>query len=222
MQQAAWATIQSLRGAASTGDVAAAQLLLGSSAPDLRPSGLRRATFPEVDAGAVSIEREGDLYVAIAGDARLTSVDGQTWMFDYGDRPLAAYRSPGAEPVHDLWWGESDGEHHLFLRVAVATISRSGVTANVSWSFDPSRPDDATYFRLAGLVISTVALDGVDIPVTDESVLISGSTELMLDGTFNVEATVASQLLLGITVANPRTLGGDPREIDTAWTLTVR
>ena len=162
MQQAAWATIQALQAAAATGDVAAAQVILGSSAPGLRASGLRRATFPTIAADGISVQREGELYVALAGDGRLTSIDGITWTFDYGDRPLAAYKSPGAEPVHDLWWGESDGEHHLFLQVTVATISRSGVTANVNWSFDPSRPDDATYFRLAGIVISTVALDGVD------------------------------------------------------------
>lgn len=222
MQQSAWATIQSLQAAAATGDVAAAQVILGSGAPGLRASGLRRATFPTVAAGEIGVQREGELYVALAGDGRLTSVDGLTWTFDYGDRPLAAYKSPGAEPVHDLWWGESDGEHHLFLQVTVATISRTGVTANVKWSFDPSRPDDAAYFRLAGLVISTVALDGVDVPVTDESVLISGATKLTLDGTFDVEAAVASQVLLGLTVANPRSLGGDPRLIDTGWTLAVR
>jgi hypothetical protein len=222
MQQSASATIVELQGAAAAGDVAAAQAILGDSAPGLRASGLRRATFPELAATDISVQREGELYVALAGADRLTSLDGQAWTFDYGDRPLAAYKSPGAEPIHDLWWVESDGEHHLFLRVSVATISRSGVTADVSWSFDPSRPDDATYFRLAGLVISTVALDGVDYPVTDESVLITGSTELTLDGTFDVEAAVAPQILLGITVANPRNLGGDPRLIDTGWTLTVR
>lgn len=222
MQQAAWATIQALEAAAATGDVDAAQLMLGNSAPGLRASGLRRATFPQDIAAEISMQREGELYVALAGADRLTSVDGLTWTFDYGNRPLAAYKSLGAEPVHDLWWGESDGEHHLFLQVTVATISRSGVTANVKWSFDPSRPDDETYFRLAGLVISIVALDGVDYPVTDETVLITGSTALTLNGAFDVEAAVAPELLLGITVANPRTLGGDPRLIDTAWTLTVR
>ena len=222
MQQAAWTTIEALKTAADAGDVDAAQALLGASAPGLRASGLRRATFPDVAAGDISVALEDLLYVAVAGEGRLTSTDGVNWAFDYGDRPLAVYRSPGAEPVHDLWWGESDGEHHLFLRVAFATISRSGVTADVRWSFDPSRPDDATYFRLAGLAISIVALDGVDHPVTDESVLLTEATELTLNGTFDAEATVGQELLLGLTVANPRTLGGDPRLIDTSWTLTVR
>ena len=221
-QQSAWAAIEALRAAAEAGDVATAQGMLGDSAPGLRASGLRRATFPDVEAGAINVAQEGPLYVALAGDDRLTSSDGVTWTFDYGDRPLAAYRSPGNEPVHDLWWVESNGEHHLYLRLTVATISRSGVTAHVRWSFDPSRPDDATYFERAGLVISAVELDGVDYPVTDETVLITGNTAVTLDGTLDADAVVAAELLLGISVTNPRTVGGDPRLIDTAWRLTVR
>ena len=222
LQNAAWTTIEAVKAAAAARDVAAAQALLGDSAPGLRVSGLRQATFPLVGAEDIGIQREGELYVALAGDDRLTSTDGVTWTFDYGDRPLAAYRSPGAEPVHDLWWEESDGEHHLFLRVAVATISRSGVTADVRWTFDPSRPDDATYFQNAGLVISSVQLGGVDYAVTGETALIAGLTRLNLDGTLDPGATVAPQLILGLSVTNPRTIGGDPRLIDTAWTLTVR
>jgi hypothetical protein len=223
MQNAAWATIEALKAAAASGDVAAAQPRLGGSAPGLRASGLRRATFPLVGAEDIGIQREGELYVALAGADRLTSADGLTWTFDYGDRPLAAYRSPGAEPLHDLWWVESDGEHHLYLRVAVATISRSGVTADVRWSFDPSRPDDATYFQNAGLVLSMVDLGGVDyLGATEGTGLITGLSRLTLVGTLDAGATVAPELRLGLTVTNPRTIGGDPRLIDTVWTLAVR
>ena len=223
LQNAAWTTIEAVKAAAAARDVAAAQALLGESAPGLRASGLRLATFPLVGAEDIGIQREGELYVALAGDDRLASTDGLAWTFDYGDRPLAAYRSPGAEPVHDLWWEESDGEHHLYLRVAVATISTSGVSADVRWAFDPSRPDDATYFQDAGLVLSTADFGGVDyLATTDEAVLIGGLSRLTLVGTLDAGAPVAPELIIGLTVSNPRTVGGDPRLIDTAWTLTVR
>jgi hypothetical protein len=223
MQNAAWATIEALKAAAAARDVAAAQVVLGTSAPGLRASGLRQTTFPLVGAEDIGIQREGELYIALAGDDRLVSTDGLAWTFDYGDRPLAAYRSPGAEPVHDLWWEESDGEHHLYLRVTVATISRSGVSADVRWSFDPSRPDDATYFQNAGLVLSMADLGGVDyLGTTDEAVRIGGLSRLTLVGTLDAGATVEPELMIGLTASNPRTVGGDPRLIDTTWTLTVR
>jgi hypothetical protein len=226
MQGSAREVLVALRAAADARDVEAAQAHLGDSAPGLRASGLRRASFPDVAAEAIAISQEGDLFVATAGTDRLTSADGTTWTFDYGDRPLAAYRPPAGEPVHDLWWVESDGEHHLYLRVNLVTLSRTGMGARLSWSFDPSRPDDATYFERLSMDVAFVNIDGVDVPIDreaqEETRLLGGVTTVTLDRPFEAEAAVGQRLILGVTVANPRSIGADPRLIDTSWTLTVR
>jgi len=221
-QGAAWQTIQDLMAAAADGDVAAAQALLGDTAPGLRASGLKRATFPEIAATDIAIQREGDLYTALAGLDRLTSTDGTAWAFDYAERPLALYRSPAGEPVHDLYWLESDGKHDIFLRVAWATLSRSGVTVRVTWSYDPSRPDDATYFRRAQLSISSAAFDESPITVTGTALPMAGVTTLTPTATFIGAATVPDQLSIGINVTNPRTADGSDRAIESIFKLAVR
>jgi hypothetical protein len=225
MQQAAWETLEALRTAATTGDVAAAQPLLGDTAPGLRSSGLRRATFPELDATAITIEVADAGYLATAGADRLTSTDGAAWTFDYANRPLAAYRSPSGEPIHDLWWVESDGEHHLFVRVSVATLSRSGVSVDVHWSFDPARPGDATYFRRATVVISSATLDGAAAEVAASALPMDGLTTLtataMLTGV-DVVGGVPARLAIGLTFTNPRTATSEDRGIETIFALDVR
>jgi hypothetical protein len=222
LQKAAWETIQALATAAAAGDVDAAQAMLGDTAPGLRASGLKRATFPDTEAGAISITGSAGSFVAVAGTDRLTSIDGVTWTFDYADRPLAAYKSPSGEPVHDLWWVESDGEHHLYLRVTVATISRFGVTAKVTWSYDPSRPDDATYFQRSALVISSAALDDTPITVTGTALPMAGVTTLTPTATFTDAATLPERLSIGINVTNPRSADGSDRAIESVFKLLVR
>ena len=222
LQQAAWDTIQRLAAAAAGGDVATAQTLLGDTAPGLRASGLKRATFPEIAAGDISTQQEGGLYVALAGSDRLTSSDGLAWTFDYAGRPLAAYVMPAGIPPYDLYWIENDGKHHLFLRVASATVSKSGVTVELAWHYAADRPDDATYFRRASLLISSVTLDDTPIPVTATSVSMRAVTTHTATATFTGVPTVPDLLTVGVTVSNPRTAGGAARAIDVSFKLEGR
>jgi hypothetical protein len=222
MQQAAWQTLESLRTAAASGDVSAAQSYLGDSAPGLRRSGLRRATFPQLDPGSITVDASDTLYLAVAGADHLTSPDGVDWTFDYGDRPLAAYRSPNGEPVHDLWWEETDGQHHLFVQVSVATLSRNGVTVDVRWSFDAARPDDATYFRRSTAAITSVTLDGAPVSITSTPLPMDGLTSLTLTTTLGGAEALPSRLNIGITFTNPRTATSDDRHIETVFALDVR
>ena len=222
LQQAAWSTIQALAAAAAAGDVATAQTMLGDTAPGLRASGLKRAVFPTIDQGDISTQREGEVYVALAGDDRLTSPDGVTWTFDYADRPLRAYAWPAGIPARDLFWIERDGKHHLYLRVAVATVSKSGVTVEFTWHYAADRPDDATYFRRATLLISSVALDDTPITVTAASMPMRGVTTLTATATFTGVPTVPDLLTIGVTVSNPRTAGGAARAIDVVFKLEGR
>jgi hypothetical protein len=222
LQQAAWDTIQALAAAAKVGDVVTAQTMLGDTAPGLRSSGLKRAVFPDVAAAALSVTQSGRSYTAIAGTDRLTSIDGVTWTFDYADRPLRAYTSSTGGTVYDLYWIEADGKHHLYLRVAVATVSTSGVTAKVVWSYDPSRPDDATYFQRAALVISSVTLDDTPAPVTATSLPMGGVTTLAPTATFTGVGFVPQRLAIGVTVSNPRSADGSDRAIESIFTLQGR
>ncbi len=222
LRQAAWNTIQSLAAAAAAADVATAQTLLGDTAPGLRASGLKRAVFPTINQADISTQREGSLYVALAGNDRLTSPDGVTWTFDYGDRPLAAYRMPSGIPPVDLFWIESDGKHHLYLRVAVATVSKSGVTADFTWHYAADRPDDATYFRRASLLITSVTFDDTPISVTATSMPMRGVTTLAATATFTGVPTVPDLLTIGVRVSNPRTADGAARATDVVFKLEVR
>ena len=222
MQQAASDTIQALMSAATAGDVATAQTMLGDTAPGLRSSGLKLAEFPDVEGANIAITQSGSSYVASAGDARLTSPDGTTWTFDYGDRPLAAYRMPAGDPPYDLFWIESDGKHHIFLRVASATVSKSGVTVDFTWHYAADRPDDATYFRRAAVLISSVTLDDTPIALTAAKMPMRGVTSLTATATFTGVPTVPDLLTIGVTVSNPRTADGAARAIEVVFKLPAR
>jgi hypothetical protein len=224
-QKRAYDTVQALIAAAAVGDVATAQKYLGDSAPLLRASGLREATWPQLTGpGDLAIQRQGELYVAMNDIDRLTSTDGITWTFDYGDRPLAAFRSSGKD-IHDLWWTEKDGEHHLYLRISVATLSKQSVYATLTWTFDPARPDDATYFKRAAIDVTGVSFDDQPPVLTaGQPVAIVGSTSVTTSVMLATPYTGAlpSKLVLEITVTNPRTVGGPGRENPTTYTLPIR
>src|SRR6185437_14200738 len=133
-----------------------------------RASGLRRATFPAVTAQQMTISQDVGGYVAVAdASTPLTSVDGQTWTFDYGDRPLAAYR--GGTTPHDLWWTTGKVKHHIYLRITFATVSKGSVSVTAKWSYDPSLPNDATYFQNAEFKISAATFDGTAIPIVPDT-----------------------------------------------------
>jgi len=220
-QQGAWDTLQALIAASEAGDVATAQTMLGDTAPGLRASGLRRAGFPVVAAPAeIDLTQEGAAWVGTLTDgSRMTSPDGTTWTFDYDQRPLAAYRSPSTEPVHDLWWSDGKGKHHVYLRVALATISRTGVIVSLRWTFDPSQPNDATYFDAAALRISLLTFDDVAIPVTADAADMGGLTSVVAAASFTDAGTVPRSLGVVIVVTPDGSAG---RENETTFTLTVR
>jgi curved DNA-binding protein CbpA len=218
LQQASWQTLQALAAAAADGDVETAQTYLGDTAPDLRASGLRRATFPDVTTQQMTITQDSTGYVALADETtRLTSIDGTTWTFDYGERPLAVYRTAGS--AHDLWWEESDGKHHLLLRATSATVSRTTVSVRLSWSFDP---DDPSEFANAALGVSSVEFDGVPRNATGQALAMGGVTTLTPTAIFDGPAAVADELSIGITVTNPRSIGGANRAVETVFLLPVR
>jgi hypothetical protein len=225
LQQGAYDTVQALIAAAAAGDVETAQTYLGDSAPLLRASGLRQAEWPQLTGPAdLAIQREGDLYVATHDIDRMTSSDGATWTFDYGDRPLAAYRSEGKN-IHDLWWVESDGEHHIFLRLTVATLSPQTFRATLSWTFDPARSDDATYFRRAAISITSLSFDdGEPVLTAGQPVPIVGSTSITTSAMLAtpLAGELPSQVAVEITVTNPHTEGGAGRANPTTFTLPIR
>jgi hypothetical protein len=219
LQAASWQVLQSVITAASAGDVATAQTFLGDTAPGLRASGLRRATFPAVTAQQMTITQEGTGYVAMADEVtRLTSSDGQTWTMDYGNRPLAAYRTAGS--AHDLWWQESDGKHHILLTATSAMISMQSVWIHLSWTFDP---DDASAFPAAGVMISSVDWgEGLETVFADNFVPLAGLTAVTVVAGHENPPLVADQLSIGVTIINPRTSGGADRAVETVFVLPVR
>ncbi|HTK43853.1 MAG TPA: hypothetical protein VL749_00680 [Patescibacteria group bacterium] len=224
LQQGAWDTVQRVQAAATADDLATIQSLVGDTASGLRLSGVRQVEFPPVAVGAFVTQRAGELYDAVADPYHLTSTDGQAWTFDWADRPLAAYR-PAGKDIHDLWWTESDGKHHLYLRITVATLSRQSVYATLTWTFDPARPDDATYFKRAAIDVTGVSFDdGPPVLTSGQPVAIVGSTFVITSVKLATPYTGAlpSQLVLEITVTNPRTIGGAGRENPTTYTLPIR
>ena len=122
----------------------------------------------------------------------------------------------------DLWWEEADGEHHLFVQVSVATLSRNGVAVDVQWSFDPSRPDDATYFQRSTVLITSVAPDDTPAEVTASAVPIEGLTSLTATATLTGAEGVPGRVEVGLTFTNPKTATSDPRAIETVFALDVR
>jgi hypothetical protein len=225
LQQGAYDTIQALIAAAAAGDVETAQRYLGDTAPMLRASGLRQAEWPQLAGPAdLGIQQYGDLYIAIHDIDRLTSSDAATWTFDYGDRPLAAYRTEGKN-VHDLWWVESDGEHHIFLRLTMATLSPRTFRATLSWTFDPARPNDATYFRRAAIDVTSLSFDdGEPVLTAGRPVAIVGSTTITTSAMLAtpLAGDLPSQVTVQITVTNPRSEGGAGRANPTTFTLPIR
>jgi len=159
-------------------------------------------------------------FVAMADETtRLTSSDGQTWTFDYGDRPLAAYL--GGTTPHDLWWTEGSTKHHIYLRLSGVTVSKSGVTATAKWTFDPSLPDEATYFQRAALRISAMAGGDSQVFLPTTPMPMAGVTSLTIS-TAPAGGTVLDKIILTIEVTNPRAGGGNDRAIETDFVLSVR
>jgi DnaJ domain len=220
MQQSAWETIQALKAAADAGDVTTAQTMLGDTAPGLRASGLRRATFPDVVAGDISAESDGTRFVATTADGgRLTSPDGKRWTFDYADRPLAYYPAPIGGSPRELYWIENDGRHDIFLRLNWVTVSNGGVAAKVSWSIDPS---DTTYFGRSAVMISSLTLGSTETTVTTTPLAMVGATTSTLTGKFDGAGSVPDSLVIGITVTNPRAADGSDRPVESTWEVVVR
>jgi hypothetical protein len=219
-QQAAWDTLQKLITAADAGDVTTAQTYLDDSAPGLRASGLRRAVFPEMTAQQVVVTPSvGGYTAALTDGTTASSADGTTWTFDYGDRPLAAYKSPGTPTAHDLWWMPKSVKHHIFLRVTIATVSKTGVLVTAKWSFDPSLPNDATYFAAADFRVSALTFDGVDIPVTGDINAMAGVTTRVARALFVGTAPLPDEMAVTLSV----TPDGNPdRSVETTFVLEVR
>lgn len=163
LQRGARRAMRSLATAARTGDLAAARALLGESAPDLRASGLRNASIPDVAATDIAIVRSGDEWIATAGADRLTSRDGASWTFDYADRPLAVFTGSSER---DLYWLAPGGRRDLFLRVASVAVSRSGLSVRFAWRYGPGgAPGDAPYFGGASIAIWSVTLGTRTMPL---------------------------------------------------------
>jgi hypothetical protein len=130
----------------------------------------------------------------MAGTDRLTSVDGQSWTLDYGDRPLARFEGGAAQ---QLFWSRPDGRHDLFLRVASATISRSGLGVRFAWRFGPGRDEDP-YFDWSRIGITSLTLDGRQVDLTLEPATTIGSTTrngtAFLAGSFKIPRRIGIQV----------------------------
>jgi hypothetical protein len=192
--------LRSLAAAAATGDLAVARALLGDSAPGLRASGLRKASFPDVAAMDITVIRSGDQWIATAGLDRLVSRDGSSWTFDYADRPLATFTGAFER---DLFWLAPGGRRDLYLRVTSVKASRDGLSVRFAWEFGPGA---ASYLNGASIAISSVTLGTRSIPLTGApSVTIGSGTRV---ATRQVEGSVEipSVLLIQVTVS-PRASG---------------
>jgi hypothetical protein len=146
--------LRDLASAAAIGDFRAARQLTGGTAPGLRASGLATATLPDATASDIEIEIEPDEggWLATIGPDTLHSVDGETWTFDWADRPLAVFEGT---PEHDLFW--LDPRHDLFLQVDSITITRTELRASVSWAY-AAGPYDAAFFGGARLWLASLTL----------------------------------------------------------------
>ena len=224
--QRAFDTLQSLIAAAKAGDVVTAQTFLGDTASGLRASGLRRAALPVVASPAeFTVVQDATGYLATLNDGvtRLTSLDGQSWTFDWGNLPLAAYRT-SASDIHDLWWQERDGKHFLHLAIAYATLSKETLTVQYTWTFDPERPNDATYFKRSELITGSLTFDGGEpILLTGQRLAMVGVTTVTDSDRYSADTTpLPREIKIGVTVTNPKTVGGDDRAVDTTFLLSVR
>jgi curved DNA-binding protein CbpA len=213
LQQGAQRTLRSLATAAAAGDVAVAGALLGDTAPGLRASGLRKASFPDVAAADITVVRSGDRWISTAGVDELVSKDGASWTFDYGDRPLATFTGAFER---DLYWLAPGGRRDLYLRVTSVKASRDGLAVRFAWEFGPGA---ASYLTGATIAISSVTLGTRSMPLTGApSVTIGSGTRV---ATRQVEGSVdiPSVLLIQVTVS-PRTSGSErARPISTVFEL---
>lgn len=211
------ATIRNLTEAAALGNIVAAQELLGASAPELQASGLRNALFPEVTPSQILVARTGNGFLATVGADRLTSTDGTTWTFDYGDRPLAFY---GRSAERDVYWIEPDGRHDLFLRVGSATISKTGIRVRMAWTYHPERPEDR-YYRDATIVVSSLRFGSRAVPLTEKPTATIDpavrTVTLTVLGTFEIPR----QILVQVTISPRLGAGGGTtvRTISTVFEL---
>jgi hypothetical protein len=217
LQLSAAKTLRNLADFAATGNVAAVEPLLGDTAPGLQASGLRRAIFPAVAAAAILVERDGAGFVATAGGERLTTTDGVSWTFDYGDRPLAAF---GQAAERDLYWIEPNGRHDLFLRVTGATVSTSRVLVRFAWTYNTSRPQDP-YYRDATIAITAITLGSQPYPLSTPP---SGTIDPAVRSAvlaLNAEVDVPSQIFVQVTITPRRGAGGSTtvRSVSTLFEL---
>src|SRR5262249_52543629 len=215
--QRAYDTLQKLIAATKAGDVVTAQTFLGDTATGLRASGLRRAVFPVVAGpGDFTVVQDADGYLATLNDGvtRLTSLDGTSWTFDYGNLPLATYRT-SATDIHDLWWQEHDGKHFLHLAIAYATLSKETLTVQYKWTFDPDRPDDATYFERSELITTSLIFDGGEpLLLTGQRLAMVGVLNVTDSSRYSADTTpLPKEIKIGVTITNPRTVGGDDRAV---------
>jgi len=197
LQRGAARTLRELSDAAAIGDVAAAKALLGRSAPGLRASGLAQASFPGATATDIAVVEDGDGWLATVGGDTLRTADGETWAFDYGDRPLAVY---SGTPDHNLFW--LDPRHDLFLRVDEVTVTRSVVRVRFAWSYGAGGFDGAFFdgasVWLSALSIGTRSYEvGPDIniglgPVEDEA-------DLAIPGTFRGASSLSFDAAVTLT-----------------------
>jgi hypothetical protein len=205
MQARASRTLQRLRTAAGIGDLATAKSLLGDSAPGLRVSGLMRATFPAVNASDIEISETEDGWLAIVGVDTMTSGDGKRWTFDYGERPLAAYRGTSEHNLYFL----SGGRHDVYVTVDSVVVSRSFVRVRLEWRFGSA---DAAAFSGYRLGVTSIGLGGrvYSIDPADEPLAKLGSLTTSATLKIPVHVRPASYGTIDVAVVSP---GANPSAI---------
>jgi DnaJ domain len=213
LRQGAQRTLRSLAAAAATGDVTVARALLGESAPGLRASGLRKASFPDVAAADIAVVRSGDEWIATAGVDRLVSRDGSSWTFDYADRPLAIFTGASER---DLFWLAPVGRRDLYLRVTSVKASRDGLSVRFAWEYGPGA---ASYLAGASIAISSVTLGTRPMPLTGAASVTIGTGPRVATRQVEGSVEIPSVILIQMTVS-PRTTGnGGARPISTVFEL---
>jgi curved DNA-binding protein CbpA len=186
LQRGAAEALDELNAATAAGDLAAVRRLTGGTAPGVRRSGLAATSFPDSTTSEIVVAADGDGWLATVGDDTLRSVDGISWTFDYGDRPLAVF---AGTPEHDLFWLEP--RHDLFLRVVDATVTRTEVRIRFEWNYPDTDAGflDAARLWLSSLAIGNQAVDvgrDLDIGLAERAVTFAmagqfrGSTTLSL------------------------------------------
>lgn len=189
LQRGAARTIRQLASAAATGSVSTAKKLLGDSAPGLQASGLAEASFPDAIASDIAIEPDGDGWRATLDDDVLYSNDGETWTFEYADRPLVAF---GGTPDHNLFW--LDPRHDLFLAVSAVTVMRSEVRVRFEWSYAAGSYDGA-FFERAAVWLSSLTVGSRSAEVGPQWAVHldgpAGAATLVIPGAFRGASNLA-------------------------------